>query len=212
MFFREKYSVSIRSKLLGAVTARFFETAYQERVTVASIQAKERASAGAPAPAVRLASAQADLETRVTDAKVAPGSVFSAVVDVTPRAGMHVYAPGVTGYRPVSLAVTPQPYLKVKTVRFPPPEDWYFQPLDEHVKVYTRAFRIIQDLALDASAAGQQALQQVQTVTIRAVLEYQACDDKMCYNPVRVPLEWTVPVRTLDRERAAPPQPPIRHP
>lgn len=171
-------------------------------VIAAQRQAKTKTGAAPQAAAIRLASAQADIEIRVTDAKVAPGTVFSAVVDVTPRAGMHVYAPGVTGYRPVSLTVEPQPNLKVKAVRFPPPEDWYFQPLDEHVKVYTRAFRIVQDLALDASAAGQQALQQVQTVTIRAVLVYQACDDKMCYNPVRVPLEWTVSVR----------QAPIRRP
>ncbi len=51
---------------------------------------------------------------------------FSLVLDVTPRPGIHVYAPGAEGYRVISLA-----------------------------------------------------------------LEYQACDDKVCDNPVSVPLSWT---------------------
>lgn len=37
------------------------------------------------------------------------------------------------------------------------------------------------------------------SVTIGGALEYQACDDKVCYNPTRVPLSFTLAVKPLDR-------------
>ncbi len=37
---------------------------------------------------------------------------------------------------------------------------------------------------------------------ITGKLRYQACDDKICYLPETVPLEWTLKVEPLDRERA----------
>ena len=38
-------------------------------------------------------------------------------------------------------------------------------------------------------------------MTIHATLEYQACDDKVCFIPQSVPLSWTIALRALDRER-----------
>ena len=57
---------------------------------------------------------------------------------------------------------------------------------------------------IDATPQGQAAMKDVTTLTIKGVLNYQACDDKMCFTPQTVPLTWTVTVRQLDRERAKP--------
>jgi hypothetical protein len=38
-------------------------------------------------------------------------------------------------------------------------------------------------------------------IKIRGQLRYQACDDKICYLPQNIPLEWTVAVAPLDRQR-----------
>ena len=54
---------------------------------------------------------------------------------------------------------------------------------------------------IDGSAASQEALRGVADIRITGTLQYQACDDKICYTPVSVPLSWTIGVRTLDRER-----------
>ncbi len=43
---------------------------------------------------------------------VTPGTKMSLAVDVRPKKGMHVYAPG-TMYRPVAIAIEPNPALKV---------------------------------------------------------------------------------------------------
>ena len=39
------------------------------------------------------------------------------------------------------------------------------------------------------------------TMTIAATLNYQTCDDKLCFNPRSVPLSWTINARPLDVER-----------
>jgi len=123
------------------------------------------------------------------------------VLDVTPRRGVHVYAPGVAGYRPIALAIAPRPGLLVREAQFPKPADYYFKPLDEHVRVYSRPFRIVQDVAIDASRDVEAMLKDRASLTIEATLEYQACDDRICFNPQSVPMSWTVALKPLDRER-----------
>ncbi|HJZ72537.1 MAG TPA: protein-disulfide reductase DsbD domain-containing protein [Vicinamibacterales bacterium] len=136
-----------------------------------------------------------------TDATVAPGTHFSIVVDVQPKPGMHVYAPGVTGYRPVNLTIDPARWIALSAAIYPPSEDYHFKPLDEHVPVYVRRFRIAEDVVVDASPEAQNALKDISSIKLRGVLSYQACDDRVCFSPQTVPLEWTVAVRQLDRER-----------
>ena len=70
--------------------------------------------------------------------------------------------------------------------------------------MFQRPFRIVQDVTIDASAQGQAALRDKTSLTIKGVLNYQACDDKVCFTPQSVPLTWTVALRQLDRERATP--------
>ena len=42
------------------------------------------------------------------------------------------------------------------------------------------------------------------SITLTGTLEYQACDDTICYNPASIPLSWTLSLRPLVVERAAP--------
>lgn len=72
------------------------------------------------------------------------------------------------------------------------------------MQVYQRPFRIVQDILIDASPQAQAAMKDMTSMTIRGVLNYQACDDKLCFTPQSVPLTWTVSLRQLDRERARP--------
>jgi len=73
--------------------------------------------------------------------------------------------------------------------------------LNEHVAVFDRRFRIIQDIAVDASRDAETALAGKADIHVTAALEYQACDNKVCFNPASLPLSWTLHLRTLDRER-----------
>ena len=51
--------------------------------------------------------------------------------------------------------------------------------------VYERPFRLEVPLEIAASTAT--------AATLKGTFEYQACDDSICYKPVRVPLTWTLP-------------------
>jgi Thiol:disulfide interchange protein DsbD, N-terminal len=184
----------------GMVTSRFFEQAYQERSTVGSIMA--RLGNKVDVQATTQSSPQLEMTSFATDSTVAPGTQFSLVLNVRPARGVHVYAPGVTGYKPITLSVEAQPGLVTRGAQYPPSEDYHFKPLNEHVQVYQRPFRIMQDVLIDPSPQGLAALKDVSSLTIRGVLNYQACDDKLCFTPQSVPLTWTVSLRQLDRERA----------
>ena len=187
----------------GIVTSRVFESAYQERDTIASVMV--RLGGRMDAPAVKVWAPHLELTTFATDQTVAPGTRFSLVIDAVPGRRIHVYAPGVTGYRPVALNILPQPGLVVREVRFPQAEDYFFKPLNEHVPVYQKPFRLVQDLMIDASRESEAALRTATTLTIRGSLDFQACDDKVCFTPQSVPLTWTIGLKPLDRERVQKP-------
>jgi hypothetical protein len=42
------------------------------------------------------------------------------------------------------------------------------------------------------------------SLTIAGVLDYQACDDKVCFTRQTLPHTWTVSLRQLDSERVKP--------
>jgi peroxiredoxin len=183
----------------GAVTARFFEPAYQERTSIASVLVKVGNRINAVASTVT--GSYVNATTYTTDETVAPGTRFSIVVDVTPRPEVHVYAPGETAYKPIALVFDAQPGVIVGPARYPKPDEFFFAPLKERVRVYQGAFQIVQDLTIDPSPQAAIALSGAPTLTIRGRLRYQACDDKVCYLPQSIPLTWTVALKPLDRER-----------
>lgn len=154
--------------------------------------------------ATTLSSPQLEMTSFATDSTVAPGTQFSLALDPRPARGVHVYAPGVTGYKSIALSVQPQAGLLTRGGQYPPSEDYHFKPLNEHVQVYQRPFRIVQDVLIDPSPQAQAGLKDVSSLTIKGVLNYQACDDKLCFTPQSVPLTWTVSLRQLDCERAKP--------
>lgn len=185
----------------GVVTARFFEPTYQERDTISSVLAR-LGRGGEGAVTLKTSAPHLNITSYLTDSVAAPGTHFSIVLDITPAAHVHVYAPGVTGYKPIVLAIQPQPGLVVRDPRFPNGKDYYFKPLKEHVAVYAKRFRIVQDVEIDPARETAAALKDLKTMTISGSLNYQACDDRVCFNPQSVPLSWTIDLKPLDTERA----------
>jgi DsbC/DsbD-like thiol-disulfide interchange protein len=172
----------------GRVTARFFEDSYRERTTIANVMVRVGVGA-APVGGLRASTDHLEVTTYPSDAQVSRANHFSLVLDVTPRPGMHVYAPGAEGYRVISLKVAPQTFLRPLSLTYPEPEIYHFQPLDERVRVYQKPFTLLQEVVLDNQPEGEDSLR------VDGTLEYQACDDKICYNPVSVPLSWTLRFR-----------------
>ena len=122
------------------------------------------------------------------------GARLTIAVDVEPKPGMHVYAPGAeaNGYRVIRLELAPSPHVRYEPVAFPPSEIYHFKPLDEHVPVYQRPFTILQDVMVKSDNATHEALGELDALSLTGTLHYQACDDAICYNPVTVPLSFTL--------------------
>jgi len=184
----------------GRVTSRFFEDFYVERNTVSSLLVTVGVH-GASVAATKVSGAHLDLTTYLSDPAVAPGNRFSLILDLTPGPGIHVYAPSATGYRAIALNLTPQPGIRVLPVQFPASQTYFFRPLNEHVPVYQKPFTLVQELILEGTQEAQAALRGKENLTLTGTLDYQACDDKECFNPASVPLSWTLILRSLIRER-----------
>jgi DsbC/DsbD-like thiol-disulfide interchange protein len=117
----------------------------------------------------------------------AAGAKLALFVDVTPKPGIHVYAPGSKDYIPITVKLNAPPEIKAGKLTYPKSETMTFA--DEKVPVFQKPFRLTQDVTLDKSAkAGS-------TVSVTGTVNYQACDDRVCYAPESSPLTWTVVVK-----------------
>jgi peroxiredoxin len=184
----------------GRVTARFFEDFFRERNTVSSMMLKLGAGRRS-VQGTQISTDHLDIRTYPSDGSVALGNRFSLVVEVTPRPRMHVYAPGAAGYRVIGLTVAPQPFVRVLPAQYPPSEIYFFKPLNERVPVYQKPFTLMQELVPEATEEAQAAFRGKDTLTLTGTLEYQACDDKLCFNPASVPLSWQLALRPFITER-----------
>jgi hypothetical protein len=147
-----------------------------------------------------------DVATYPSKPVVMPGTRFSLVTEITPHAGLHVYAPGATNYKTIELKVVPTKYIRPLRVVYPRAEIYTFKPLNERVPTYQKPFTLVQELMLENSAAARAALREKTSMTIGGALTYQACDDRLCYDPVSVPLSWLVGLapNTLEHAVKAP--------
>jgi len=135
-----------------------------------------------PTPHIKMTSGASAAEARA-------GTTIRLFVDVTPDPKVHVYAPGAKDYIPIALTITLRAGIKVGKLVYPKSQDWYFEPLKEHVPVFDVPFRLEQTITLGAP------LKAGDRVTVAGVLNYQACDDAVCFNPVSAPVSWSVAVK-----------------
>jgi len=179
----------------GRVVSRSFEQAYQERASAASLVAGRT-----PGPAgTTVETLHVTIATSASDDLIAPGTRFSLFIDVAPKAKTHVYSPDQKTYIPVALTLAPGDMIKPHAPVFPASESYLFKPLNEQQRVYSKPFRIVQDVTVPVTPATRERARAGGTLTIEGTLHYQACDDLVCYRPVDVPLTWAVKLQPLAR-------------
>lgn len=140
--------------------------------------------AQAPAPAKKIAdTAHLVLTTSVAIGASSPGKV-SLHVDVAPKPSMRVYAPGQEGYLAIALALEADGSFDAAKPKYPAGEKLFMPLLRETQLVYAKPFRITQEVAIRRGAPRPRV--------IKGTLRYQACDDKVCYLPKSVPIEWPI--------------------
>jgi len=136
--------------------------------------------------------------TSASDEAAAPGHKVSLLVDVSPKPKMHVYAPGQEGYIAITLRLDADPAFTAGKAKYPAGEKLFMKILNETQLVYAKPFRIVQDVTLALTREmRQRAAADGASLTIKGTLRYQACDDKICYLPANVPVEWRVKLTPL---------------
>jgi len=119
---------------------------------------------------------------------VIPGGSVSLWVDVSPKPNIHVYAPGAKDFQAVALVVSPERGVTVGKISYPAGTPTAFPGIDARVPVYQKTFRITVPLTIArTSATGR-------TLNVAGAVNYQACDDRVCFPPASAAVNWTVKV------------------
>lgn len=186
----------------GRVKEQFFESAYTDRHTANNVIAKlfpelkEQVDRNVDAPHI-------SLKLQQTDQIGIPGTRLSLIAEIQLGANLHVYAPGVTGYKPIELRLDLPPEIKAEPAVYPTPKILFLPVIHERVPVFEGRFRIVQDVTVKADRPALASLDPGKSISIHGQLKYQACDDKICYVPTSVPVSWQLQVVPLDLKRSS---------
>ena len=188
----------------GVVREKYFTAKYTDRLTANNVIAKlfpelsAEVSQNVEAPHLRLALAQ-------SDRSVIPGGRVSLIAEIELPPDVHVYSPGVQGYKAIQLTLQGLPGIELQPVVYPSSKMLYLEAIQERVPVFEGKFRISQDLTVTPSRTAD-ALRSVfskeRTISITGDLKYQACDQTVCYPPTSVAVKWQLEILPLDLHRS----------
>jgi AhpC/TSA family protein/cytochrome c biogenesis DsbD-like protein len=188
----------------GVIREKYFEAKYTYRFTANNVIGKlfpeltEEVSQNVEAPHLRLTLTQ-------SDRTVAPGSRVTLAAEIELLPDVHVYSPGVKGYKPIQLPPQPLAEIEFSAAAYPSSKILYLEAIQERVPVFDGKFRIIQDVTVTPSKTRDVARSVVsaqKTISITGELKYQACDKAVCYLPTSVPVKWQLQVLPLDLKRS----------
>jgi hypothetical protein len=188
----------------GVIREKYFTAKYTDRLTANNLIAKlfpelsAEVSQSVEAPHLRLTLAQ-------SDRSVIPGGRISLIADIELPPDVHVYSPGVQGYKPIQLVLQDLPGVELQPVAYPSAKVLYLAAIQENVPVFEGKFRITQDVTVTPSkpADGVRSLVSAQrTVSVAGELKYQACNKTVCYPPTSVPVTWQLQILPLDLKRS----------
>jgi thiol:disulfide interchange protein len=117
------------------------------------------------------------------------GSAARVALTVTLPEGLHVQSdqPRDPSLIPTVLTIEPPAGVKVDHLVFPHPKDFKLEGQAEPLAVFERDFVVGAELNLDAGVAAGD-------LVIPARFRYQACDDKVCFQPRTEQVEWKLRV------------------
>lgn len=166
------------------------------RVFIALVLGAGVLSAEAPGQSFRKNQpARVVVEARAAAPITKPAQTVDLLLTATPLPGIHVYSPGNPNYIAVSVTVLPVPGLSMGAPVFPGGEDFFFAPLQEAVKVYTKPFVVRLPVKVSSAFTRGRAPETGATVTVKGTVDYQACDDRVCFPPQSQPFSVDVPVK-----------------
>ncbi len=184
----------------GVVVAKYFEDDYKVRDTAESILFRRFGLTPPPRTTVEAKHLKLTTSGGAEDAR--PNQRVTLAVDIELPAKVHVYAPGVTGYIPISLQLSGSPAYQPDPVVYPASKMLRLEAIEETVPVYEGRFRLLATVTLSGQQQLEPLLNAQREIAIAGEFRYQACDDRQCFVPETVPVKWSLRVLPFDRTRA----------
>jgi hypothetical protein len=143
----------------------------------------------APVLTAQLRAPKADLATTVETAKVRAGKPATLILKVTLPPDVHMQSdkPRDEAFFPTVLALTPPAGVTVTATKYPPAVDFKQEGQDAPLAVFEKTFTVAVTVSIAASVKPG-------ALVVPGRFDYQACDDKVCYRPVKTPVQWTLTV------------------
>jgi hypothetical protein len=182
------------------VVAKYFEDDPNQCMTSAALLVHQFGWTP-PDPAVAAEGKQLTASLRASNSSVGPGERIALVIDVDLQPGMHVYAPGVENYIPIEWKMEDSDAAQVHAPVFPRAEKLYLKAIDETVPTYRSHFRLTRDITIPSEDKLKSAIDGSGHFVVNSSLRYQACDDRVCFIPQALPLQWRFEYAAPDKPR-----------
>ena len=147
------------------------------------------ALANGAALGAQLRAPKAELAPSVVTTRVRPGRPATLALQVTLPEKIHVQSdkPRDAALFPTALLLTPPPGVSVTATKYPQAVDFVQEGQEKPLAVFEKTFTVTVTLDLAASVKPGE-------LVVPGRFDYQACDDKVCYRPVRTDVQWTLTV------------------
>ncbi len=186
----------------GFVTRKFFEKDYKERYSAGNVLYRISQDASSKG--------WQEVETKhlvlsygATDTKIHGGDRTTVVLKVRLKPKMHVYAPGVQSeFIPVKWDAPPTSVARAEDTKWPAARTLNLKAIKEKAPVYEGSITVERDLTFAQQKQLQDAAGDSGKVHVESSFKYQACDDKVCYPPVTLPLKFDFEFVPHDSQRA----------
>ena len=187
----------------GKIIAKYAEADFRERITIASILERQT---GLPAgPTTKIDVKHLSVSLRPSNPSVSSGQKITLSIEGILPSKMHVYAPGVKGYKPISWTLDESSAYKFSDTEFPASEMLRLPVIKETVPVYRGRFVIRRDLTIAMPPVLRPVLDADGNFLVKGKFSYQACDEKECYLPESALVQWKVHWEPFDSIRSAAP-------
>ena len=155
---------------------------------VATLLAAALLAGGSPLTA-QLRAPKAELTPTADPARVRPGRTAKLVLKVVLPGQIHIQSnkPRDEAFFPTALVLTPPAGITVSGTAYPAAVDFVQEGQAAPLAVFEKTFTVTATVAVAASVAPGE-------LTVPGRFDYQACDDKVCYRPVKTDVKWTLSV------------------
>lgn len=145
--------------------------------------------AGSPPLAAQSRLPKPELAPTADPVRVRPGRSTKLLLKVALPEQIHIQSnkPRDPALFPTALVLTPPEGVTVTATAYPASVEFRQEGQDAPLAVFEKTLTVTATVAVAASVKPGE-------LTIPGRFDYQACDDKVCYRPVKMPVSWTLTV------------------